>query len=98
MERDRILRILREHEEELKAAGLVHLRLFGSMARGENTSLSDVDLLADLDPTRRFGLFRLAGLEIQLTSLLASPVHLTLAEGLKQAIRPGVLQDAIDAF
>jgi len=37
MDRDRILAILRSHAPELQAAGLTHLRLFGSVARGEAT-------------------------------------------------------------
>jgi predicted nucleotidyltransferase len=48
MDKDRILAILRQHAPELKAAGLLHLRVFGSVARGEASphSHSDVDLLA----------------------------------------------------
>jgi hypothetical protein len=34
MDKDGVLRTLRAHEPELKAAGIVHLRLFGSVARG----------------------------------------------------------------
>ena len=40
----RVVEILRQHEAELKACGLLHLRLFGSVARGESTQDSDVDL------------------------------------------------------
>ncbi len=52
MDRDRILLILREHAPELKAAGLVHLRVFGSVARGEASPQSDVDLMADFDKSK----------------------------------------------
>jgi predicted nucleotidyltransferase len=34
MDRDRAIAKLRKHEPELKAAGIVHLRLHGSLARG----------------------------------------------------------------
>jgi len=47
MDKNRILAILRSHAPELQAAGLAHLRLFGSVARGEATPQSDIDLIAD---------------------------------------------------
>jgi hypothetical protein len=37
VDKERILAILREHEPELKAAGLLHLRLFAAAARSGNT-------------------------------------------------------------
>jgi hypothetical protein len=30
-----VIETLRRHEQELRAAGILHLRLFGSVARGE---------------------------------------------------------------
>jgi len=47
MERDRILAALHAHEPELRAAGIVHLSLFGSVARGERTA-RDVDVAVRL--------------------------------------------------
>ncbi len=44
-----VLLILRENEPELKAAGIAHLRLFGSTARGEASPHSDIELLADFE-------------------------------------------------
>jgi predicted nucleotidyltransferase len=35
MDKDGVVQTLRAHELELKAAGIVHLRVFGSVARGE---------------------------------------------------------------
>jgi len=37
---------LREYEPELKAAGILRLSLFGSVARGDASSESDIDLMA----------------------------------------------------
>ena len=34
-ERERVLRVLREHERELRARGLTRVTLFGSTARGD---------------------------------------------------------------
>jgi predicted nucleotidyltransferase len=62
-ERERVLRILRQHERELRAQGVVRLRLFGSIARGEAGPESDVDLLAEMDAGADFSLVDLVGLQ-----------------------------------
>ena len=96
MERDRVLEILREHKDELQAAGLLHLRLFGSVARGDNTPASDVDLLFDDDGACTFSdLLRWQG---RLADLLQSKVDLIPSDGLKPVIKPRVLLEAIRAF
>ena len=41
MDREHVIATLREHEAELKNAGIVHLFLFGSIARGEAGPESD---------------------------------------------------------
>jgi hypothetical protein len=53
MDRSTIIAKLREHEPELKAAGIVRLSLFGSVARGDQTPQSDIDLMADFAKTKR---------------------------------------------
>jgi predicted nucleotidyltransferase len=98
VDRDRILAILREHEAELKAAGLLHLRLFGSIARGDNTLTSDVDLLADFDPDRHLSLFTLAHHRNHLADLLGMEVHLSNREAMHTHIREKVLPEAVLAF
>ena len=49
MDRSYVIRTLRQHEKELKDAGILHLRLFGSLARDEAAEHSDIDLLAEFD-------------------------------------------------
>ena len=50
MDRSKVLAGLRAHEPELRAAGILRLSLFGSVARNEAGVQSDVDLLADFAP------------------------------------------------
>ena len=52
MDRDHVITKLREHAPELKAAGIVHLRLHGSLATATATASSDVDLIAEFDATK----------------------------------------------
>jgi len=55
--------------QQLEIQSLVDLRVFGSVARGEDRPDSDVDLLADLPPG--LSLFRLGRAEADLEALLA---------------------------
>jgi predicted nucleotidyltransferase len=66
---------LRAHEAELRQAGLRSLSLFGSVARGETETDSDIDLAAEFDPAARMDLLQLTTLE-RLAELLGSPVDL----------------------
>src|SRR5262252_10728147 len=52
MDKDSILAQLRAHEAELKAAGIASLSIFGSVARGDATDRSDVDVVVRLIPER----------------------------------------------
>lgn len=98
MDKGHLIETLRRHEPELKAAGIVHLRLFGSVARGEASALSDVDLIADFDRSKRLTLFGMASLENRLSDLLGAKVDLSPAGSLKERVRARALREAIDAF
>jgi uncharacterized protein len=73
--------------------GAHNVRVFGSVARGEDHAGSDIDLLVDLD--RGVGLVGLASLIRELTALLGVPVDVVAAETLKSRIRDEVLAEAI---
>jgi len=98
MEKQAVLEKLRAHEAELRAAGIVHLRLFGSVARGDNGAESDVDLLADLDPSKRLTLFGLAHLHNHVQDLLGMEVDLSINGQMRPQIRDRVLREALLAF
>ena len=98
MERERILGILRDHEAEFKADGMLHLRLFGSVARGDNGPESDIDLIADYDESRKITLFTLSRWQYQLSDLLGSEVHLSTNKSMYPEILARVLPEAILAF
>lgn len=68
--------------------GVSNLRVFGSVARAEDRSDSDVDLLVDVSPG--VGLFRLAWLQRELEEVLQSRVDLVPADGLKPHVRTDV--------
>ena len=98
MRRDRALAILREHEAELRASGVVRLRIFGSVARDEATEESDVDVLADFAPEIVLTLWELGGLQQHLVKLLACDVDVVRESKLKPAVLHRALAEAVLAF
>jgi len=98
MDRASIIETLRQHEAELKAAGVLHLRLFGSVARGDQTELSDVDLMADIDPAKRRTLVTLTRLENRLSDMLGAQVDLALSNLLREPVKTRAQREAVLAF
>ena len=49
MKRDENIERLRARECDLRAHGVTHAALFGSVARNEQTAKSDIDILVDFD-------------------------------------------------
>lgn len=75
-----------------KRYGASNLRVFGSVARGEANSNSDIDLLVELEPGR--SLFDLGGLLVELENLLECKVDLLTEKSLHWYIRDKVLNEA----
>jgi uncharacterized protein len=98
MTREDVIARLREHEAELRAAGVVRLSLFGSTARGDRRQDSDIDLIAAFDTTRRISLLDVAGIELQLSELLGLPVDLVEEGTLKPRVQKSVEAEALRAF
>ena len=98
MDRSDVIQTLREHERELKEAGIVHLRLFGSVARDEGSPHSDVDLLAEFDKSKRLTLVVVGSLQSRLSELLGADVDLSSAEWMREPVRSRALREAIVAF
>ena len=98
MDRSTVIAKLREYEPELKAAGILQLSLFGSVARGDASSESDVDLMAEFDPERQFSLLDMVRMENRLADILGARVELTSAKALKDRIRERVTREAVLAF
>ena len=86
-------RRVRRHRHDLIAAAAAHgvsnLRVFGSVARGEDRPDSDVDLLADLS------LFGLGRVEAELEAILGTRVDLIPAADLKPGVRARVQHDLV---
>lgn len=93
MDRDEILKLLDQQHEAIEHFGVKSLRLFGSVARGEASAGSDVDLLVDFEESPSFSSFM--KLRIFLEDLLGAKVDLVTERGLKDPVRPYVEGEAI---
>jgi uncharacterized protein len=91
-----VMQRLEERRRDIIAAaarrGAINVRVFGSVARGEQHAGSDVDFLVDFEPSR--SLVDLAGLILDLQEILQVPVDVVEAS----TLRPGdedILADAV---
>jgi uncharacterized protein len=89
---------LRRYEADLRARGIRHAGVFGSVARGENRSNSDLDIIIDIEPDAHITVFDYVGLKEYIAELLGGPVDVVSQEALKPHIRPAVTADTIYAF
>ena len=90
-------RQVRRKRQDLVAAAAAHdvtnLRVFGSVARGEDRPDSDVDLLVDLPPD--IGLIGLGLVQAELEAILGTKVDLVPASDLKPAVRARAERDLV---
>ena len=98
MDKRHVISKLREHRDELTAAGIVHLRVFGSVAGGEANDSSDVDLIAEFDTKKELTLLDMVGFENRLSELLQVKVDVTPVETMKQRVRARADKEAVLAF
>ena len=97
MKRDVALSTLRAHEAELKTLGVERLYLFGSVARNEARTDSDVDLFFDFhDP--KFSLIELIGLQNRLGDLLRTTADVMTRGSLHPVLRADIEQSAVQVF
>jgi predicted nucleotidyltransferase len=98
MNRQDIIDRLRENERALRARGVTRAALFGSRARGDDGPGSDTDIMIEIDPAARLGVYEYVALKDYIAGLFDGPVDVVNREGLKPYVRPAVTADAVYAF
>ncbi len=98
MNRNEAIEILRAHAGELRHLGVARAALFGSIARGQTSADSDVDILVELDPAADLDVYDYVGVVQFIERLFPVPVDVANRESLKSHVRPEAERDAIYAF
>src|SRR5438067_2057726 len=94
---DDVLDTLCSHENELRRLGVSHASVFGSVARGEAKTGSDIDFLVELDQNHPLGIFGYARLKIYINEILNGACDVVNRKTLKPLLRDSILHDAVNA-
>ena len=93
-----VLSVLHAHEAELRRRGVCHAAVFGSVARGDASAGSDIDVLVELDPQQPIGLFEYARIKLYIAELLGTSADVVNRKTLKPLLREAILRDTTHAF
>lgn len=98
MDSSQIIAVLKANESGLRALGVQHAALFGSVARGEAHPESDLDIMVDIDPAVPMGVFEYVGIVQALQRLFPGPVDISNRQAQKAHVRASAERDAVYAF
>lgn len=93
-----VLDTLRSHEQELRRIGVAHAAVFGSVARGDARTDSDIDVLVELDDAHPIGIFEYARLKLYINEILSGAGDVVNRRTLKPLLSETILRDAVNAF
>jgi hypothetical protein len=89
---------LKDRAAAIKVLGATSLYLFGSIARNEAGTSSDLDLFVDYDPNGGFNAFDLVGIKQFLERELGVEVDITTRDGLHPMLRADIEESAVRVF
>ncbi|MGV2112338.1 nucleotidyltransferase family protein [Agrobacterium salinitolerans] len=98
MKRAEAIRKLKMHARAMKSMGATSLYVFGSTARDEALTASDLDVFIDYDQDGRFSLIDLVGIKQFLEDELAMEVDVTTRDSLHPLLRADIEQSAVRIF
>ena len=96
--RDQLLDELRALRPQLEGEGVTHLALFGSRAREDNGPESDVDLVIDIDETRKFSLLDLVGVSHTIGDRLDLEANIVTRRSLEPDFAAEIRPDLVEIF
>ncbi|MFP3544706.1 nucleotidyltransferase domain-containing protein [Rhizobium sp. SIMBA_035] len=98
MDRKDVLESLREYSDAVRGMGATGLYLFGSAARDELGSNSDLDIFIDYDSGSHFSLIDLVAIKQFLEDELNVEVDVTTRDSLHPMLKADIEQSAIRVF
>src|SRR5271156_6784869 len=97
MTREQVIAALRDRQADLHRFGVAHLYLFGSVARQQARSDSDVDLFFDTD-NPRFSLIELVDVQECVSDILGAETDVMTRASLHPMLRPQIEAEALRVF
>lgn len=98
MNRQDAIAILQKNADALRARGIRHAALFGSVARDEARPDSDIDIMIELAPDTSLDIFNYVELKDFVASLFPDPVDVVNKDALRPHVAPSAAADSIYAF
>jgi predicted nucleotidyltransferase len=95
---DDAIATLRLHEGALRARGIRHAAVFGSVARGDNRPDSDLDILVEFESEAEGSVYDYLRLKDYVAGLFDGPVDVIDRDALKPHLRAPSARDAVYAF
>ena len=89
---------LRRHEDALRARGIRHAAVFGSVARSDNRPDSDLDILVEFEPEAEGSVYEYVRLKDYIAGLFDGPVDVIDRDALKPHLRAPSAREAVYAF
>jgi predicted nucleotidyltransferase len=96
VKREDVLAIVKAHQLKLEELGVKSLELFGSVARDEARTDSDVDFLVEF--SQPVGFFEFFRIQHYLEDILGCDIDLGTQDALREHLREPVLEDVIRVF
>ena len=94
MDKEEVIRLIKENYEEIKRFGVKRIGIFGSVVRGEAGKDSDVDVVVEFeDGKKTFENF--INLALFLEELLGRKVDLLTSESVSPYIRPYIEEEVV---
>jgi uncharacterized protein len=98
MNKQDAIAILQKNADALRARGIRHAALFGSVARDEARPDSDIDIMIELAPDASLDIFNYVELKDFVASLFPDPVDVVNKDALRPHVAPSAAADSICAF
>jgi predicted nucleotidyltransferase len=98
LNRDELIRTLRQLEPALRAKGITGLAIFGSRARRDHRPDSDLDVLVTIENGAKFSLIDLVGVSHIIGDRLGIPANMFMRRSLDPAMAATIRPDIIEVF
>jgi predicted nucleotidyltransferase len=98
LDRKAIIAGLRTLEPELRAQGVARLAIFGSRARGDHRTDSDLDVLIDVELERKFSLLDLVGVCHSIEDSLGIHTNAIMRRSLEPQMAETIRSDIVEVF